>query len=717
MVLSTGVKLCCRQLPWTRNMSAIDSQCQQMLVDTMQHLISNSSLLCAPSVSCNTYDCTTRSCAGTCNALSQAASAAYEQQQAATASSRLGVPSSNPSEQQLALFRISKLAVLCLSTLAACRTECSFVFSSQFSALPTLQQPTAAMVDFLIKVINPDSWRASLSSQQHTSAQQAAAAGAAAVLKHLYHKQLYRHLQAILQAIPARSPGKTCGEVLTTQLAVRSITLQLVPTRTPIKAAAKQPAVTAPSTSSMTADHDAAAAEALQYGVSQMLCVPNLWARCRSLAPVMGRVCTIALAELCQQSSSSHLLAAISAAAAHDQQQRTNQDDAANSGRTAVYAALAALMDNLLEASAAGSLLKGVEGEQMLAGQAVEALALIIEAERQLTAVQKQLAKQQQQRKRPQEQQQQRPKAGQAGAAFVPGAGFIGHQGLQPMAIDDSDEHKSSDEPHTMEIDGSTPTAVVAASSAAAAGPATTDTVQQPVATSVYTAEQAAQQQQGSTNSSCFHLLAGTSKGTQLLRKLVALVLPATTAAESAALQEHCSSQAQQAAAAGGALAVLEQQQQLCTLLWKLSSPMQYRQRIWLGLGVGVRLVPRLWFSYILPLHNSTRGGLLNPAPAAGSGAGWVEPLLVLVQAFSAALSFTHLEDFYSEASALLPLQQLYDNSNPSAGLVMLLKSAVWQVSCCRGSASSVTGSVCNGSPSYKLPGAIYHAAVTCKRG
>jgi hypothetical protein len=58
-------------------------------------------------------------------------------------------------------------------------------------------------------------------------------------------------------------------------------------------------------------------------------------------------------------------------------------------------------------------------------------------------------------------------------------------------------------------------------------------------------------------------------------------------------------------------------------------------------------------------------------------------PLLVLCQAFNAALSFTQIEDFYAAdgGSCVLPLSQLYDAAAPAAGLIMLVKAAVWQVS------------------------------------
>jgi hypothetical protein len=221
-------------------------------------------------------------------------------------------------------------------------------------------------------------------------------------------------------------------------------------------------------------------------------------------------------------------------------------------------------------------------------------------------------------------------------------------------------------------------------------------------------------------------LLAGSTKGLQLLRLLVATLLPATTAADARALRQQ---QQQQPAgpssptAPTAAAAVLSPgcavQQQLLELIWGLSQAPAYRQKVWLGLGVGARLVPRLWYSLVLPLHLSTPGGLLyytgstsssssgsgsssgrysssgSPGPAepgssqvaaaarGGGGAGsWVLPMLVLCQAFNAALSFTHVEDFYTAEGApgLVPLTQLYDAAAPAAGLVMLVKAAVWQV-------------------------------------
>jgi hypothetical protein len=265
------------------------------------------------------------------------------------------------------------------------------------------------------------------------------------------------------------------------------------------------------------------------------------------------------------------------------------------------------------------------------------------------------------------------------------------------------DEESSSELEDDMEVEeAASPTAATAgpSSSTAAAEQQQQTPVDVPgkaasrqaVATSAYSGEKsAAQQPEGS--SSCLQLLAGTSQGTQLLRKVCALLLPAASAEGAAQLQQQLRQGQGQTAAAvlpGG-----DAQQQLCALLWTLSRPRQYRQRIWLGLSVGVRLVPRLWFSYILPLHQVTPGGLLALSVSSSSsggaaassssssgGGGWVRPLLVLAQSYSAALSFTHIEDFYADAAPLVPLAQLYDAANPSAGLVMLLKAAVWQVRC-----------------------------------
>jgi hypothetical protein len=241
---------------------------------------------------------------------------------------------------------------------------------------------------------------------------------------------------------------------------------------------------------------------------------------------------------------------------------------------------------------------------------------------------------------------------------------------------------------------GTSSSAAAAAASAGAAqqqpgvgSKASKAAAKQAVAASAYSGEKAAAQQVAGS-SSCLQLLAGTSPGTQLLRKLCALLLPAATADSAAQLK-----QVQQGPTAAAVAPSAAAQQQLCALLWTISRPRQYRQRTWLGLSVGVRLVPRLWFSYISPLHQATPNGLLSlnstgqgssgGAAAGSASSSWVQPLLVLAQNYSAALSFTHLEDFYADAAPLVPLAQLYDAANPSAGLVMLLKAAVWQVRSC----------------------------------
>ncbi|WIA32325.1 hypothetical protein OEZ86_003165 [Tetradesmus obliquus] len=76
-------------------------------------------------------------------------------------------------------------------------------------------------------------------------------------------------------------------------------------------------------------------------------------------------------------------------------------------------------------------------------------------------------------------------------------------------------------------------------------------------------------------------------------------------------------------------------------------------------------------------------------AVPSASSAGPSSQQLALFRSYSAALSFTHIEDFYADAAPLVPLAQLYDAAKPSAGLVMLLKAAVWQVLWCEPSSAS----------------------------
>jgi hypothetical protein len=654
--------------------------------------------------------CTLRTLiSGTCTLLVDAASAAAAAD---------GPPAADrPSSQQLALFRVNKLSALCLTTLASHAAEAAATLGSPLTALATSQQPEAALLDFLIKVINPDIWKQQQQQGLAAGEQQGSQAGAAAVLRHLYNRQLYGQLRVLLQAAPAGTPSKSAVEVLVTQMTVRCITLQLVPTRTPPQAAAPAAAAAGVAESSAEAADVSgqAAAGVLAHGVSQLLFVPGLWAKCGSLAPVIGRLCSLSLAELSQQPSSRQLLDALAHSSSRSSGSVTNSSSSkhrsASEAAAAVDAAahsLSAWMENLLAATAAGAVLKGAEGDQAIAAHAVSVLLLVLQAGRQVAVLQKHV-----QRQLKQQQRSASPHVGaaaavgQAGAAstartaaaFVPGAGFTAG-GIQAMEMDEDSSSGAEDE---MEADDVTsPKAAAAAGSSSSAGAASASAgaaqqqqggsskaaATQAVAASAYSGEKAVAQQVAGS-SSCLQLLAGTSPGTQLLRKLCALLLPAATADSAAQLQLQLRQGQTAAAVAPGGAA----QQQLCALLWTLSRPKQYRQRIWLGLSVGVRLVPRLWFSYISPLHQATPKRLLSLSSTAqgssiGAAAGsasscWVQPLLVLAQSYSAALSFTHLEDFYADAAPLVPLTQLYDAANPSGGLVMLLKAAVWQVREC----------------------------------
>jgi hypothetical protein len=643
---------------------------------------------------------------GTCTLLGDAAAAAAAD----------GPPAADrPSSQQLALFRVNKLSALCLTTLASHAAEAAATLGSPLTALATSQQPEAALLDFLIKVINPDIWK----QQQGLAAgdQQGPQAGAAAVLRHLYNRQLYGQLRVLLQAVPAGAPSKSAVEVLVTQMTVRCITLQLVPTRTPPQAAS--PAAGAAESSAGGADVSSQeAAGVLAHGVSQLLFVPGLWAKCGSLAPVIGRLCSLSLAELSQQPSSKQLLDALSNSSSRSSGGVTisssSKHRSASEAAAAVDGAahsLSAWMENLLAATAAGAVLKGVEGDQAIAAQAVSVLLLVLQAGRQVAVLQKHAQrqlKQQQQRSASPHVGAAAAAVGQAGAAastarasaaFVPGAGFTAG-GVRAMEMDEESSSGSEDEMDVEDVTSPKAAAAAAAGSSSSVGAADASAgaaqqqqggiskaaAKQAVAASAYSGEKAVAQQVAGS-SSCLQLLAGTSQGTQLLRKLCALLLPAATADSAAQLQQQLRQGQTAAAVAPGGAA----QQQLCALLWTLSRPKQYRQRIWLGLSVGVRLVPRLWFSYISPLHQATSNGLLSLSSTAQGGSSgaapgtasssWVQPLLVLAQSYSAALSFTHLEDFYADAAPLVPLKQLYDAANPSVGLVMLLKAAVWQVS------------------------------------
>lgn len=293
-----------------------------------------------------------------------------------------------------------------------------------------------------------------------------------------------------------------------------------------------------------------------------------------------------------------------------------------------------------------------------------------------------------------------------------------------------------------MEVDGAPPAAVPpqaaaaeAGSSQAAAAPTpdkqTAAVLEQPVAASAWSAEdqQGSKQSEVTAIDACMRHLAGSAKGSQLLRLLVSTLLPATTAAEARTLHQQLAaattSTSPQPSAPSAAALMLPPgcpvQHQLLELIWSLSKAAEFRQKVWLSLSVGARLVPRLWCSMVLPLHLSTPGGLVyytgngssggrsgssggltspgqgssSTATAAGAGGAsssgivsgggtgsWVLPMLVLCQAFNAALSFTHVEDFHTPdgTPALLPLSQLYDTAAPAAGLVLLLKTAVWQV-------------------------------------
>lgn len=730
-------------------------------------------------------------------------------------SNRTAADRASPTAEQLALFRVQKLSLLCLSTLAAGGAEAAAALSSPYASLPTLLQqqgqPMAAMLDFLIKVANPQTWKKSDSSSSspgdHTQQQQQAdAAGAEAVLRHLFSRQLMGQLRMLLSVLPPGCPSKTCAEVCVTQYVVRAIKLQLLPVKQAQQPQGleKQQAVAStgdsfveappqsPAAAAGSADTAATAAEpagAILLGASQLLCVSGLWAKAPSLVPVAGRLCGAVLGEVRQLQDSKQLTDALLRTAAAQggdsissraevlsvtQQQRQQQsaDGAA--------AAAVALVENLIEAAAAGTLGWGTsQAEQVTsAGRLVGVLVLLLESAKQLSLLQRRSKL----NKRNQQQQQGAGRSiydtGSSGAGvsrragYVPGAGFVASKGAGGPADMDLDPSPGMVAVHpeaATAAEAAVPAAAAAAQGAvaaaagvegaaaaamdvdhppaaspgtanAAAGASTSPprasrvaaadaaVLEQPVAASAWSAE-ANSSSSGSSSrfevsatEGCLQLLAGSTKGQQLLKLLVATLLPATTAAESRALRQQQQQPptadgtplASPTAAAGAAtlLPGCQVQQQLLELIWGLSRAPEYRQKVWLGLGVRARLVPRLWYSLVLPLHLSTPGGLLyytggssssgsrfgssGSSPGfgqqqdrlVGGGAGsWVVPLLVLCQAFNAALSFTHVEDFYAAegASCLVPLSQLYDAAAPAAGLVLLVKSALWQVRGCRG--------------------------------
>jgi len=749
---------------------------------------------------------------GTCSPLVHAATAAHVTRSSGAPPAATAALPAGPNQAQLALFRLQKLALLCLSTLAAGGAQAAAALSSPFASLASLrQQPLAAMLDFLIKVVNPDTWQPSLKGYMQQQQQQqadtslvveSATAGAEAMLTYLFNKHLTAHLRMLLVAVNPSAPSKTCAEVCVTQMVVRALKLQLVPVMQPQLPA--QPAATAStSTPALTSPATAAVETAVQLGVSQLLFVPGLWTKAGSMVPVSGRLCSVALVELGQLTSSKQLvdvLLSSSPAAKRGSTSRPSSSSLLSPSSVAASAiavdgavvdgaaiTVAALTDNIIEAAAAGLLPKGTnQAEQVsLAGKLVSSLVVLLDAARQLSVLQR---------------RQWRAKAHKHShsrspgrsiydtgistgdsrkAGYVPGAGFVGSRGAAAMEVDEpvldpsaaaaAAEATTTAEPgaeagtSAMEVDGEQPSVLAAGAAAGAAGAAddaempgaaaaavgghTASTagtepapsaaaatgdkaiankaaaadaavLDQPVAASAWSAEQAASNQPSEVTASeaCMQLLAGSTKGLQLLRLLVTTLLPATTGAEARSLQQQQQAVTANQPAASLSAAVFPgcaAQHQLLSLVWSLSRAPEYRQKVLLGLSVGARLVPRLWFSLVLPLHLSTAGGLLyytngsgssrsrqsssggagvgaREQEAAGSSSGsasavagsWVLPMVVLCQAFTAALSFTHMEDFYGAegASSLVPLSQLYDAAAPAAGLVLLVKAAVWQV-------------------------------------
>jgi hypothetical protein len=700
-----------------------------------------------------------------------------------------------PTQEQLALFRVQKVALLCVSTLATGGAEAAAALSRPYVSLnnPQQQQLLVDLVDFLIKIVNPDAWEASLQAgmqpqqqqqqqQQQVGVADAAAAGAEAVLRHLFHRSLMERLRMLLLVLPANAPSKTCAEVCVTQMVVRALKLQLLPVKaqqdSPGAAAAAATAAAvdmpmSPTAASNTTDATAAAAGAsMPLGASQLLCVPGLWAKAPSLAPVTGRLCGLVLGELgLLQSSQQFTDVLVQCAAAQctatsrassRKQPQVPTAAAASAAADAAAVAVAALTENFVEAAAAGTIFRGLSQTDQVstAGQLVSVLVLLLDAARQLSILQRRHW-----RSKLHKQSKQQQVAGRSiydmglgttvnrKAGYVPGAGFVVPKGAADMEVDTPGQGAGgppspaatstaaaaapagaagsaavgAEAAAAMDVDQPPAAAEPPPAAAAAAEPpgasssaakiskaaaADAAIIEQPVAASAWSAEAqgSSRPSEVTATESCMQLLAGSTKGLQLLRLLVATLLPATTAAEARALrQSAAATQPPPAAAVAAALTPgCLVQQQLLELIWGLSRAAEYRQKVWLGLGVGARLVPRLWYSLVLPLHLSTPGGLLyytgttvsssssssrvsgsgSPGagscqPAAGGAGSWVLPMLVLCQAFNAALSFTHIEDFYTAqgASSLVPLAQLYDAAAPAAGLVMLVKAAVWQVS------------------------------------
>ncbi|CAD7703489.1 unnamed protein product [Ostreobium quekettii] len=107
------------------------------------------------------------------------------------------------------------------------------------------------------------------------------------------------------------------------------------------------------------------------------------------------------------------------------------------------------------------------------------------------------------------------------------------------------------------------------------------------------------------------------------------------------------------------------------------------QQQTWLvSLAVLMHFVQRMWFSYLRPAWRELPIGC-----EVGNGAEQLVALLVLCQVFSCFLVTASVEEVFRRQEPL-PLLELYNGADPSAGFIPMLRQAMWQVNWVEGDSS-----------------------------
>ncbi|KAK9829627.1 hypothetical protein WJX72_006957 [[Myrmecia] bisecta] len=101
------------------------------------------------------------------------------------------------------------------------------------------------------------------------------------------------------------------------------------------------------------------------------------------------------------------------------------------------------------------------------------------------------------------------------------------------------------------------------------------------------------------------------------------------------------------------------------------------RQKVLISLAVSAELVQRMWFSYLKGAY-AAGGEAWQPSGDASCDPGWMLPITVFCRVYSTFINTAGDAEMYRHQRPL-PLSELYDPAAPSAGVLAMLKFAIWQ--------------------------------------